>query len=147
MKVSLLFAAALLAVSVSISACASKKAVATAKAEPAQVAPTETNATSEAVTMWMKIDPVQCQMNPWEQGAPAVQQGEDRAKREEALLRDYLEKKVSVSMLGYMQKRTMENVCDACSCPRGDTIWIMIDEDDSAKLAPQGWKPAEGEGM
>ena len=115
-------------------ACCAPKATPPA-AEPVATQPAEP-------LVWLQIDPIQCQGNPWEQGVEPNTAGENAKVREERLVRDYLMKSFSIKLVGFKQTQVYENVCDACSCPRGDRIEIQVAESAVETLALKAWKMA-----
>lgn len=88
-------------------------------------------------TVWMEMNPVQCMGNPWEQMSGYV-------KKEEAdfVMKHFSGKGVSVKKVVF--KKTMEYVCEACSCPRGDTMYLLIERASESKMADLGFKYSEG---
>ncbi|MBS3092951.1 hypothetical protein J4456_00020 [Candidatus Pacearchaeota archaeon] len=78
-------------------------------------------------TQWVSIMPKQCN-NPWESSNG----------NENSQLRNYLEKK---DIRAYSIVKIKKDIitCSACNCPRGDTIYILIDEDDFKKINKLGF--------
>ena len=69
-----------------------------------------------------------------------AQAGEDRAAREERIVRAYLKKEFNIEPADFKQTQVYENVCDACSCPRGDRIEILVPESAAQPLFLKAWK-------
>lgn len=138
MRISLLIAH-LLAVAVLVAACSNKTSPAADTAPPKE-------AKQNSKTVWIMINPIQCGFNPWEKMKLEIPLPEDRAAAEEKLVRTYMSN-MEVKVRKYTVKQTMENTCAACSCPRGDTMWLEVDKDGHEAALDAGWKLAEGEGQ
>ncbi len=85
--------------------------------------------------VWMKIDPVQCQGNPWDKYRSTEQ---DSEMSEESALVMYLGMS-GISYYEYKSEQTHEFVCDACDCPRGDTVSVLVDEESSKVMMELGF--------
>ena len=116
-------------------------AACTPKTTPSAQEPSAPSPPAEAL-VWLQIDPIQCQGNPWEQGVPYLKDGEDAKACEERLVRNYIKKEFNVELADFRQTQVYENVCDACSCPRGDRIEIQVPESAVTPLALKAWKMA-----
>ena len=77
---------------------------------------------------WAAIDPVQCNGNPWE----IWQRGKGVAYdlSEEGIIKLYYQEKEGIEVFEVRSEQTHETVCQACSCPRGDTIYLLVDNHD-----------------
>ena len=92
--------------------------------------------------IWMQINPVQCLENPWEQDwlkSHSNDYNSYKNSNEFDVIKDYY-KKQGIVIFDIRQERTMQIVCDACSCPRGDTIYISISDSDAGKMLNLGFK-------
>ena len=84
--------------------------------------------------VWVSINPVQCKGNPWEKNFPQENNDEDTIKKYyQSLKFTIYDIKITPSSPGTI-------VCMACSCPRGDTIKVMVSQADADKLISQGFK-------
>ena len=78
--------------------------------------------------VWMSIAPIQCGGNAWE--------------IEEQTIEDYLEDR-GADVLNIETSTFTEAVCLACSCPNGQRIDILINEDDVSILLVEGFIRSE----
>jgi len=89
------------------------------------------------VESWFAIEPIQCGGNPWEQ------------LREKRLFRDERERVEfwflyyqNIEILDYREEQVYGAVCRACSCPRGDKIYVLVEGHHYNDLINLGWEPA-----
>ena len=90
----------------------------------------------------MQINPVQCLGNPWERdwlNSHSNDYNLYKNSNEFDVIKDYY-KKQGIVIFDVRKERTMEIVCDACSCPRGDTIYVSISDSDAGKMLNLGFK-------
>jgi hypothetical protein len=92
---------------------------------------------------WVVIRPVQCLGNRWEKDWLAKHNNKGVAypmKKEGDILREYFNKKgipvLELRMLKYMQG---EPLCQACDCPRGDTLYLLILASNAPKMVKLGY--------
>jgi hypothetical protein len=79
---------------------------------------------SSNLAVWMSIAPIQCRGNAWEQ----------QDKTLEAYLAD-----LGVEVLDKETSQWAEGVCEACSCPTGQRIDVLVREDDQETLLTAGF--------
>ncbi len=91
---------------------------------------------TEPNMVWASIQPKQCGTNAWNEWWAA---GGGTEPEEEQLVRTWLSSQYGIEVSSYSQQQTAENVCLACSCPRGDTIKILVDEKDLPTLEELGF--------
>jgi hypothetical protein len=83
---------------------------------------------------WVSIDPVQCQGNPWaKEVAPEGKEGDEEAEITQFYWRQGIE------IFSIESTQVHEIVCQACSCPRGDRLYLEVSADDAQKLTTQGF--------
>lgn len=86
----------------------------------------------------VKIDPIQCQGNPWEQewlesGKQLSGTGDD------ILLKEYFDKR-NMNLYSLRKEKTADFTCSACDCPTGYTLYLEVDKKDIKKLEELGFK-------
>ena len=86
---------------------------------------------------WVEIDPIQCGGNPWELWQQ--EQGVAYDKSEIDIIKDYYREQ-GTEVFEVKSKQTHEIVCEACSCPRGDTIYLLIGSQDVQKMLSLGYQ-------
>ena len=94
--------------------------------------------------VWVAIEPVQCLGNSWERdwlakhdqnysGYPRGREGEF------AVIKAYFENVgIPVHALASRPKYTI--VCCACSCPRGDTLYLLVNAQDVPRMTDMGFR-------
>lgn len=102
---------------------------------------------------WVEIDPIQCGGNPWEifysekgvafdastQLSVKPKPVERLDKSEDLIIKDYYRAK-GVEIFEVRSKKTHEIVCESCSCPRGDTLYLFVGDSDLEKILALGYK-------
>ncbi len=84
--------------------------------------------------VWVSIDPVQCQGNPWDsEVVPEGSEGDEKIE----ITQFYM--KQGIEVLAVESEQIHEIVCMACSCPRGDRIYLHVSETDAEQLIAQGF--------
>jgi hypothetical protein len=79
---------------------------------------------------WVAIDPIQCLGNPWEQDWLEKHDDDyesyprDWESRKRIIWNYYRE--LGVRILDITAYRTMDAVCEACSCPEGYTLYLYV---------------------
>ncbi|HBH46026.1 MAG TPA: hypothetical protein DDX47_01500 [Candidatus Jacksonbacteria bacterium] len=105
-----------------------------------QKAPVENPvAPTSGQTLWLKIDPVQCGGNPWEQDWVKMQDVEPvngfPYYQEDKIIIDYFAKQnIGVKSAVLREYPSDIGVCAACTCPRGDTLYLEADETNARAL-------------
>lgn len=98
--------------------------------------------TAEGKT-WLDYVPVQCMGNPWEQDWLESNGGDSASypkEREMKIIKSYFEKNgVQVFDMRRAQ-RAFDQVCLACSCPRGDLISLLVSDSQVEKMLALGFK-------
>ena len=95
-------------------------------------------------TVWVAIQPVQCLGNPWEKAWLAHHHNKGAAyprDQELKLLREFFTAK-GIHILDLRLRPFMQGtgLCMACTCPRGDTIYLLVSGSDSIPLTRYGYK-------
>jgi hypothetical protein len=91
--------------------------------------------TSDAGTAWVSIDPVQCGGNPWENSTSPLPYD---PKAEPSRIMAYYQFE-GITVFEVKSKPTHEIVCRACSCPRGDTLYLLVSEGDVMRMESLGF--------
>jgi hypothetical protein len=93
-------------------------------------------------TTWVEIDPIQCLGNPWEQDW-LESHNNDYASYprddEFEVIKDYYEKQ-GIAIFDVKSERKYEIVCEACSCPRGDSLSLLVSDSDVGVMLELGYK-------
>jgi hypothetical protein len=108
------------------------------------------NESSENKKVWIEINPIQCLGNPWEidwieshnnnySGYPRDPRTPELEQEEVEIIKNYY-KKQGIILLDIKSKQTYEDVCAACSCPQGYTLYLLIFEYDLNKMIDLGYK-------
>ncbi len=94
-------------------------------------------------TIWVKIEPIQCLGNDWEQDWLKNNAGQRyRDQDEETVVRNYYEK-LGVKVFEFKKEKTSEVTCASCSCPTGWTISLRVYKDDVNKMENLGFQEIE----
>jgi hypothetical protein len=114
------------------------------------VVPAVAKTTHLADKAWVIIRPVQCLGNPWEkQWLTEHKNKADKfpRNRQFRLMRNYFAKKgIPILEMRVKTYKQGDPVCQACECPRGDEVYVMIQADDAPKMVNLGYTervPAE----
>jgi len=95
---------------------------------------------------FVSIDPVQCSSNPWEQwfaesGTEFCPEGSQcKPVSENEVITRYFEKVHGITVYSVESYQKYDLVCDACSCPRGDELRLLVNITDVEKMEALGWK-------
>jgi hypothetical protein len=86
----------------------------------------------------LSISPKQCGGNPWQLQADPESRG---PQEEPAQLQRYLEEAFGVRVLYSWSQDSQRLVCQACSCPRGDLLQVVVEASDEQLQAMKeaGW--------
>ncbi len=97
---------------------------------------------------WLSYEPVQCQQNPWEIWHKGLNRQYFRQPTEEEILVDYFKTVHNIQILDTIKIPAPPDFvsCKACTCARGDTIKVLIKENDVSKMLELGWKRLETTG-
>ncbi|GEM_PF-2584681 len=78
--------------------------------------------------------PVQCSGNPWDNYVADLS--------EEQAIKLYYSNEYEIEILDFLGIPPAPNtvVCEACSCPRGDTVMVFIKEKDVQEMVSLGWR-------
>ena len=96
--------------------------------------------------MWVEIAPIQCLGNPWEQDwlkSHADNYSGYPKDREFEVIKDYY-KRQGIVILDVKSRQKYEVVCLACTCPRGDALYLLVNAIDSEKMLALGYKASTG---
>lgn len=104
----------------------------------------------EIQKIWVKIDPIQCLGNPWQQdwlnnhnmNYSLYPQALKNFNPEINIIKEYYGKK-GVIIYDIKSKATRDIVCNACSCPTGTTLYFLIDDSNTNKMLEFGYSIAE----
>jgi hypothetical protein len=92
--------------------------------------------------VWVAINPVQCLQNPWELDWLRIYGDASEYPKENEL--DIVELyfyKQGIQIYDIQQESYAQSaVCQACNCPRGDTIFLLVSINDYAALKEQGFE-------
>jgi len=93
---------------------------------------------------WVAIDPVQCLGNPWEMDWLAHHANDYLAYPRDidsqlAIVREYYAR-IGVDIDQSLSVPNGLGVCDACSCPRGDTIYLHVRDRDLRTMLVLGFR-------
>src|SRR5438105_13260127 len=89
---------------------------------------------------WIEIKPVQCLGNPWEKWWQAGHRNFPRSQ-EQRIIRGYFKKRdITIRGIRVRPYRKGEALCSSCDCPRGDTLFLLVDGSDVAKMYQMGYK-------
>lgn len=95
------------------------------------------NAGSSSSYAWVSIVPVQCGGNSWQSDSPIPEE-----VSELEVVKEFYQKQ-GITVFDIVSKRTHEIVCLACSCPRGDTLYLSVLKNDVPQMLKQGFVVAE----
>ena len=88
---------------------------------------------------WVQIDPVQCNENPWEQDLSGLDNIPPGSDMEFELVKGYYgEHGVAVSEI--KRATTHGLVCQACSCPAGHTLYLLIPDESVERMTGLGFE-------
>lgn len=93
---------------------------------------------------WVATEPIQCLGNPWEQDW-LRDHGNDYgayprdADSQKAIIVEYYAL-FGVDVARVLSVPKFEVVCLACSCPRGDTLFLLVDRDDEDVMLALGFR-------
>ena len=101
------------------------------------------------VDAWLKINPVQCGQNPWQQYW--LESNKDRFQDDKSLndafkgvaetdLVQSFYKSQGIVINSLRFRRTTAIVCESCDCPRGDTLFVLVNVDDADKMKSIGFQ-------
>jgi hypothetical protein len=95
-----------------------------------QKAPTE----PDGENVWLSIIPKQCGTNAWDAWHKDLNRVYIRAPTEKEIMSEWLQTIYGVKLLDYKNVKIYDVVCQACSCPRGDKVFIKVSKSDAGKL-------------
>lgn len=92
-------------------------------------------------SVWLTYAPTQCQTNPWEIWHADLNRVYIRAPTEKEILTEYYRTVHNIEILEFQQKPADPDqvVCRACNCPRGDTVAVSVNDNDSPKMVELEW--------
>jgi hypothetical protein len=97
--------------------------------------------------VWVATEPVQCLGNAWEQDWLARHGNDygayprDLDSQKTIMVRYYAKFGVSVKEIESIVKFPV--TCLACACPRGDTLYLLVPEDDANTMIFLGYRREE----
>ena len=102
--------------------------------------------------IWVSYEPVQCGTNPWEvwwneggsdqYGCKLGQQCKELDEGQ--IITKYFENEKGIELFDIRISTKYEIVCEACSCPRGDEVQVLVNAFDLQEMFGLGWKEAGG---
>ncbi len=104
--------------------------------------------------VWVQIDPIQCRGNPWEQGwQPIGDESGTVAQRLITLLDRTAELKhvreyynsggITIFDARFEAPEQSVATCQGCACPRGDTLYLHVGEQDVQRMVERGYRISE----
>ena len=101
---------------------------------------------------WVEIDPIQCFGNAWEIDWIQSHDGNSSAyprdthtpgvdPEEIEIIKDYYGRQ-GVTIYYVKTAVTYETVCEACTCPQGYTLYLLVDDSNVDKMLDFGYKIA-----
>jgi len=107
-------------------------------------------AKSVLVTTWVAIEPVQCLGNPWEQdwlekhgwdyhSYPKNPARPGLEPEEFEIIQDYYDRG-GVAVFEGRTAPKYDNVCLACSCPEGHTLYLLVRDQDVEAMVGWGYR-------
>jgi hypothetical protein len=99
---------------------------------------------------WVAIEPIQCLGNPWEQDWLANNHGDyasypkdpttpELEPEELDIIKDYYERQGVIVSDGVNAPK-YDNVCTACSCPEGHTLFLLVRDEDVQTMVALGYR-------
>jgi len=88
---------------------------------------------------WFSIEPIQCRGNAWSKWSQNNEQYKTISS-EETIIKGWLSIEHKVEVFGFDSKQVYDAVCEACDCPRGDSIAVLVDSSNSEKMIELGWE-------
>jgi len=99
---------------------------------------------------WVAMEPIQCLGNPWELDWLANHQGDYSAypkdlsqpglePEEFAIIKDYYQRQGVVVSAGQTAAK-YDEVCAACTCPEGYTLYLSVREQDIPTMLSLGYR-------
>lgn len=85
---------------------------------------------------WVQMDPIQCLYNPWEKGLTHEEVYEKfgpDGENEPQFIAEYY-KNQGITFHEIQLAETHQMVCLACSCERGDTLYVLVDDEDLGNI-------------
>jgi len=96
---------------------------------------------SQEAQTWLYIEPTQCLSNTWDQEWLQTHDYNEYPQNEAAQLKivtDYY-RDHGVVIHDIYTRKVYEAVCAACSCPTGDRIYSLVQEQDVDFMLAEGW--------
>ncbi len=93
---------------------------------------------------WMQADMIQCLGNPWERNwlEIEIKESSDYPKwnvRQFSIIMNYYAQ-LDIKIHDIKTERTQEIVCQACSCPTGETLYLLVYDAEVEKMHGLGYK-------
>ncbi len=96
---------------------------------------------------WVANEPIQCLGNPWEQDWLERHANDysaypmDQAAQNTILTEYYSRQGVRIYTIVSIPK--YQGTCDACGCPRGDMLYLLVGRDDTREMIQLGYRLEE----
>lgn len=122
--------------------------------------PGKDSSSSSGDQVWLWTDPVQCLTNPWEsnwlsEGGREYQDypiGDNLIVEEEEaeIIKGYFLEKEKVTIHDLYSRKYEEvglsqSVCEACHCPQGYRLFVLVDQDKMKLMEEKGFSEINGE--
>lgn len=88
---------------------------------------------------WIEFFPIKCNLNPWEIWHESLGRVYVRAPTEEEIIKEYFEVEYNIKIEEILIKANSLESCDECSCPRGDSVYLLASTKDIDKLNGLGF--------
>ena len=96
--------------------------------------------------IWVQIEPTQCLSNPWQQDW-LKNHDDDYSSypkaEESSIIKEYY-KKQGITIYDIKTERMKDNIfCEACSCPKGEILQLLVEESNLNKMLELGFKKSQ----
>jgi hypothetical protein len=99
---------------------------------------------------WVATDPIQCLGNPWERDWLESHDGDYRSyprdpvtpglePQEEEIIREFYDR-LGISIIEIETAQTYDQVCLACSCPQGYTLYLLVPGSNVQAMLDLGYR-------
>ena len=87
---------------------------------------------------WVEIDPIQCGGNPWELWQQETGVAYDMSEPD--IIKLYYREKENIEISEVKSRQTHDIVCEACICPRGDTLYLLVNNSSVQQMLSLGYQ-------
>jgi putative hemolysin len=98
--------------------------------------------TTENQQQWLSIKPIQCQENPWEKWYAEGNIQFLVEPTEKQLITAFYGQDYNIEILDYREVPAPPGSvsCEACTCQRGDTIFVLVKNENAPRMVQLGWR-------